>query len=314
MKIKNFIANNINEAMAMVRQELGIDAVILANETLEGKVHLTAAIEETFDFQVEDEEVKEVDVKAHFDESLLRECLEYHGLLDVVQHRILATARQLATTNNLRDDKRILNQTLDKLYQFTPILRLSAQIKMFMGTPGSGKSTVIAKVATQAKLQGIRTAIVSVDNVRAGANKQLEAFANILELDFFFCKTARQLYDLVKDANYGLILVDTPGINPFVEAEVAKVAEFAEAIKGDKILVLDAGRNTFEAVEIADIFTSLGVQYFLPTRMDLTRRVGMILSVANCCELTLGSASVSASIANGLADIDAVSLSKLILN
>lgn len=314
MKIKNFIAGNINEAMALVRQELGSDAVILSNQTIAGKVHLTAAIDESFDFQIEDEQVTEVNVKAHFNESLLRECLDYHGLIDVVQHRILASARQIAFENNLRDDKKILQQTLAKLYRFTSLLDLQNPIKMFMGTPGSGKSTAIAKVATQAKIKGIKTAVVSVDNVRAGANKQLEAFADILELDFFFFKTPRQLFDFVKTADYDLVLIDTPGINPFLESEVAKVAEFAESIKGDKILTFDAGRNTDEAVEIADIFTHLGAQYLLPTRMDLTRRIGTILSIASCCELAFCSASVSASIANGLAVIDEQSLAKLILS
>lgn len=58
-----------------------------------------------------------------------------------------------------------------------------------MGTPGSGKSTAIAKAATQARLKGIKCVIVSTDNVRAGANQQLKAFAEILDVEFSFSKT-----------------------------------------------------------------------------------------------------------------------------
>lgn len=87
-------------------------------------------------------------------------------------------------------------------------------------------------------------------------------------------------------ASYGLVLVDTPGINPFVAAEVDKVAAFAEAVKADKILTMDAGRNVSEAVEVAETFKNLGAAYLLPTRLDLTRRIGTVLSVADCCNLT----------------------------
>lgn len=69
-------------------------------------------------------------------------------------------------------------------------------------------------------------------------------------------------------------------------AEVDKVAAFAEAVKADKILTMDAGRNVSEAVEVAETFKNLGAAYLLPTRLDLTRRIGTVLSVADCCNLT----------------------------
>ena len=50
MKIKNFIAPDISSAMDMVRQELGLDAVIISNETKNGEVYITAAVEEKMNF------------------------------------------------------------------------------------------------------------------------------------------------------------------------------------------------------------------------------------------------------------------------
>lgn len=50
MKIKNFVAANMNEAIALVRQELGSEAIILSNQTISGQVHLTAALEDKVDY------------------------------------------------------------------------------------------------------------------------------------------------------------------------------------------------------------------------------------------------------------------------
>ena len=316
MKIKNFIADNINEAMQQIRRELGGDAVILSNRTVDGKVLIQAAVDEKsdFDFNAKDE-IEAVDTRAFFDDTRIREALSYHGVIDLVQQHILARCREAGRQKGGRDDVQVLAAALEGLYRYDRILNLKTPFKMFMGTPGSGKSTAIAKVATQAKLQKIPTAIVSTDNVRAGANQQLKAFAEILEQDFFFCQSERNLYELLQKAekNYDLVLIDTPGINPFLEDEVKKVSRWLEVIKGDKILVMSAGSNTYEAIEIAEVFTELGAKQLLPTRLDLTRRIGSLLSVAACCELSFSAASVSANIAGGLSEITPAGLSKLIL-
>lgn len=45
LQVKRYIADNIQTALSMVKKELGVDAVILSNETIDGKVHVIAAPE-----------------------------------------------------------------------------------------------------------------------------------------------------------------------------------------------------------------------------------------------------------------------------
>lgn len=317
MKIKKIIAANMPEAFAKVRDELGEDAVIISSENADdGQIIVTAALESDFDISFDDDETPEVfDDRYVFDETQLRSCLDYHGIVPVVAERIMSEARIVSRRNKLNDPEKILAEVFAGMFRYKDILDLTCPVKMFMGTPGTGKTTAIAKVATQAKFKKIPTCIISTDNVRAGANKQLQAFAEILELNFFFCKDERSLYDVVCNAkrNFKLILTDTPGINPFVEKEVDRIGRLSEVVKSDVILTIDAGRNAYEAVEIAEIFSKIGADRILPTRLDLTRRIGSVLSVAACCNFGFCSASVSSSIANGLAPIDNYSLAKLIL-
>lgn len=318
MKLKSFTAPSSIEAMRMASASLGDEAVIISTETLEdGQIRLTAAVEEKEDIVFNDEEELDiVDSRMVFDDSVIRESLEYHSVLDLVKERILSRVRSISKNEKLYDDQKLLARCFSEMFSYRDILNTDNKLKLFMGTSGSGKSTAIAKVATQAKLKKISACIISTDNVRAGANQQLEAFANILELDFFFCKNGRELFDLLQKVqeNYQLVLIDTPGINPFIPDDVAKVSAFAEVIKGDVYLTMTSGLNTYEAIEIAEVFTEMGARYLLPTRMDLTRRIGSLISVASCCELSFSSASVSASIAKGLAKIDNKSLANLILD
>ena len=79
------------------------------------------------------------------------------------------------------------------------------------------------------------------------------------------------------------------------------------------IMTLDGGRNVSDSVEIADIFSSLGADCLLPSRLDLTRRAGAVLSVPGCTGFRLGAAGVGASIVQGLSKVDSRSLTKLIL-
>ncbi len=317
MKIKNITAPNMMAALAEVKAQLGDEAIIISSEnTADGQILVTAALEEDFEINFDErDEVEVVATKGVFDDRYLRDCLEYHAVVQNVGEKIMAVARQISAEQQIFDDKLILEKTFDKLYAYQDILDLRQPVKLFMGTPGSGKSTAIAKAATLAKFKKISTCIISTDNVRAGANKQLEAFAKILELDFYFCKDERSLYQQVNDAKkrYALILIDTPGINPFIDSEVDRVGKLGEVVKNQAILTIDTGRNTFEAVEIAEIFAKIGARCLLPTRLDLTRRIGSIMSVAACCDFSFCAASVSSSIANGLAPIDSRALAKLVL-
>lgn len=316
MRIKTFTAPTSMEAMALAAEALGDDAIIISTETIENNhIRITAAIDDTEEFGFDENDDLKIQEKAgSYSDVLLRESLEYHGVLDLVKDRILSKVRSLSIKRDIIDDKKLLKLCFEQMFNYSNILDLKNPLKLFMGTPGSGKSTAIAKTATQAKMQGLTSCIISTDNVRAGANKQLEAFADILGLDFYFCKSEKNLFDLIQKAKntYQLILIDTAGINPFIKEEVDKVSMISEIVGGEGILVLPAGLNTYEAAEIADVFSGIGATHLLPTRLDLTRRIGAILTVAECCELNLSSASVSSSIAAGLAEINSSSLTKLV--
>lgn len=313
MRLKAIIAASMSEAFLKVHEELGDEAVIVQTEELpDGMFRLTAAIEEeTRDY----EEKIRTEKAQEFNDKRIRESLDYHGVIDVVKNKILSQIRQLYQKEGLDKEEKLLEESLGRIYQFKNLQHDGNKIKLFMGVPGSGKSTAIAKYAAKGKFDNYSSCIISTDNVRAGANSQLKAYADILGVPFLYVKEAEELEAIIleKEKQYDYILIDTPGINPFIEAEVKRLRNLTEKVVADKILTMDAGKNSYEAVEIADIFCSVGATFILPTRMDLTRRIGAILSVAGCTGLIFCAASVSAKIAKGMAEVDSPSLSRIIL-
>jgi flagellar biosynthesis protein FlhF len=67
----------------------------------------------------------------------------------------------------------------------------------------------------------------------------------------------------------------------------------------EPILTLAAAGDAEESGEMARIFSALGVRRFVPTRLDIARRLGGLLSAAQHGGLSFADASISASVANG---------------
>lgn len=315
MKIKRFTAPNITLALEKIREELGKEAVIVATEEQTDGVSVTAAIENDENLNFNENEKLEISPALKiYDDTKIRESLEYHDIVPDISGQILAIVRQINARTGCAENQILLAQALEKLCGFTKLLE-GKKNKAFLGQTGSGKSTVIAKAAAKAKFNKMKSCIISTDNIRAGANTQLESFAKILETDFYFCRSARELFDITQagQEKYDFLFIDTFGVNPYQSQELAELDILLEGLKTDKILVTDVGRNTMEAVETAEIFKNFGVDFILPTRFDMSRRIGSIISVACCYHMKFCAGSVSSNIAKGLAEITSKNLAKIIL-
>ena len=89
-----------------------------------------------------------------------------------------------------------------------------APVEVFVGPPGAGKTTTIAKIAAHARAsQGRRLGLVAADGYRVGAVEQLRLYANILGAPIAVARTASELEHAV-DSVKGPVLLDTPGRSP----------------------------------------------------------------------------------------------------
>ncbi|MFN3076618.1 MAG: GTP-binding protein, partial [Alphaproteobacteria bacterium] len=182
MRLKCYTADSMAEAMQMIRDELGDDAIIISTQRGSGGkgVRITAALE--MPIQEDDDVIQEVITGQIPSRTLdaVREALVFHGAPAVLIEKLLAAARPL-------DGHRPVDAVaaaLDAAFNFAPLPeRTSPRPFLLMGPPGAGKTVTVAKLAARSRLKGRSVSVISADTVRAGAVEQLAAFTRILDVE-----------------------------------------------------------------------------------------------------------------------------------
>ncbi|MES1909785.1 MAG: hypothetical protein MHM6MM_002491 [Cercozoa sp. M6MM] len=127
--------------------------------------------------------------------------------------------------------------------------RGEANVVMFVGLQGAGKTTSVTKLAYHFKQQkGLRTAIVCADTYRAGAFDQLRQNATKARVPFFGSydesdpvKVASQGVEQFRREGFEVIIVDTSGRHKQEAALFEEMRAVADAIQPDEtIFVMDA--------------------------------------------------------------------------
>lgn len=311
MKIKTYTASCLAEAMEAIRRDFGPDALILSNQHVSDGVRVTVGAPE----KVSEAEIEEALFGPKEEQVLrvIRAALAAHRVPEILMDRLLIGAEQAPG----REAKELLTHALERTFHFMPLPATSSRRAfMLTGPSGCGKTIAVAKMAVKTKMAGKKVGVVTTDIKRAGAIEQLEAFTKILELDLVkirkpaFLKTAVESLRQTSD----LVLIDSPGVNPFLKTDMAYLAELKADIDGlEPVLVLSAGGDAFETAEMAEAFLTLGCKRILATRLDLSRRIGSLLFAAQNNGLSLSDVGISPHVSEGLCPLTPKALAELIL-
>lgn len=331
MHLKTFHGKNMTEIMAQIKKDLGDDAVIVSSRTNDdGTLRVTAALEENAAPEqievIEDWSDSIADANALFGGvydygalpdvdfehtlEILSKSLQKHSLPPQLFDRILMRLEQAPKAK----PDAMLAQVFGELFAFKPLdLKKQLQPLMLVGQPGAGKTTTLAKLATKAVMDGIKPVVITCDTVRAGGVEQLSAFTRVLQLELYKVHTPEQLQKALQDhAKADLILIDCPGLNSFDPAAMKELFAYTKAGKMDLVVTLPGGFDIEESAEIARAFAVLGAKYLLPTRLDMSRRLGGLLAAADQAQLAFVGIGNKPDIADGFAPLDALMLARLI--
>lgn len=299
MRLRLFRAARMAEAMALVRAELGDEAVILGTRRVAGGVEVTAALEPHPD-PVSPAEAEPwlippdpptplpvpmpVPMPAPVAGPLAR-----HNLPAALAARLAAGP---------------LEAMLAAALAFAPLPDATARPLLLVGPPGAGKTLSCAKLATRAVLAGAPPLVVTTDGARAGAAEQMAAFTRVLGLTLAVAPQPAALAKALARRQPGqAVLIDTAGCNPFDPDQAVALRALAQAAGAGMLLVLPAGLDPAEAAETAAAFQVLGARHLLPTRLDAARRLGGVLAGA-AAGLALTEAGVGPDPAGDLVRID----------
>ncbi|SDG68644.1 GTP-binding protein [Roseospirillum parvum] len=316
MRLKCFTADSMTAAMAQVRAELGDDAIIVSTQRMaEGQgVRITAALEES---AIEADLEPPPSGQAPSLAARLAEELEYHRLPEDLAARLMS--RAVSGPGGSAAD--LLAGALDGLFTFAPLPeRAAPRAFMVIGPPASGKTITVAKLAARGRIANRSVAVISADVIRAGALGQLSAFTDILGIELGRARGPQSLAARLRDSKGGdgqraadLVFIDSPGINPFNDQDLDYLAALLGAAEVEPVLTLAAGGDPLEMAEMAEVFAGLGATRLLPTRLDLTRRLGGVLAAADAAGLSFCNVSASPHVASGLSPLSADVLARLLL-
>jgi flagellar biosynthesis protein FlhF len=303
MRLRNFTAPSMQEAMALVRQELGPEAIIVSSDDEAGTVRVTAALEEA---EPRAPQISDTDVTDQ-----LSEALAASGVPGPLAEKLL-----MASLSFEADDVLVaLSGALAAVYSFMPIADQGrSRPLMLVGPPGAGKTMAVAKLAARAVMAKRPVNLVTADAVRAGAIEQLAAVARILHLKLQTAENAARLASLVlRAAPDALTLIDSSGVNPYSTADRRELSALVAVAGAEPILVMPAGGDALDAIDIGRIFRDLGCSRMAVTRLDLTHRLGSVLAAADAAKLAFAEAGIAPEIADGMVPFNPVVLARRLI-
>lgn len=307
MHLKRYRRETVQEALRAVRDDLGPDALVLSTRVVPARgvrgwlgarlVEVTAAAERppvseerhleaakaARAARAEDALIARLQA-AGFDADLAREVAEAHP----------AKARRGATVESLR-------RTLtDRLAPLAANDQGYAPVEVFIGPPGAGKTTTIAKIAAQERARnGKRLGLIAADGFRVGAVEQLRLYANILGTPLTVARTPGELEDALDSARRPLLL-DTAGRSPSDEASREMLRVLARRTDVRTHLVLAAGTPRDAARRVLDRFEDARPARLVLTKLDETESLAPIVPLLRERQLPISYLGIGQSVPEDL--------------
>lgn len=162
------------------------------------------------------------------------------------------------------------------------LLRESGRrIIMLMGTTGVGKTTSLVKLAAAFLKEGKSVGIINADTYRAGAQKQLEIYSELLSVPLILVYEPEEIVEALSELSQcEVVLIDTAGINANDEAHRKFVQNLVELSRADDLLLTISASTSFAVGKaIIDSYAFLPDYALLITKVDEAVRYGNILNL-----------------------------------
>jgi flagellar biosynthesis protein FlhF len=311
MHLKRFRRETVKEALRAVREELGPDALVLSTRVVAAPgmkgwfgarvIEVTAAAERP-DVS-EDRHVAEALAAVRSQAAAAaktatagaasrerRSGVPVDRATDEITARLQAAGLEGAIARDVADalparhrrgaSLELIRRTL--MNQLAPLSASEddfAGIEVFVGPPGVGKTTTIAKLAAQERARnGRKLGLMSADGFRVGAVEQLRLYADILGTPLTVARTPDELRSALEGIKRPLLL-DTAGRSPSddVSREMLRVLAGRRGVRTH--LVLAASTPVVTARRTLDRFEDARPSRVVITKLDEAESVGPLVSV-----------------------------------
>jgi flagellar biosynthesis protein FlhF len=157
------------------------------------------------------------------------------------------------------------------------------RIVAFVGPTGTGKTTTIAKLATEFSLtRGQRVCVLTIDTKRIDAVGQLKSYCRIINIPLLIAYSPDELPGIMpRLAENDIALIDTPGAGPMDRQQMLEMVEFLHRLVPQEVhLTMSVTTSLHEMNRIEKNFNTLKPNRVLFTKLDETDSYGAMLSFA----------------------------------
>lgn len=192
------------------------------------------------------------------------------------------------------------------------------KILFFIGPTGVGKTTTIAKLASDFALKKkAKVAFVASDTYRIAAVEQLRTYANILGIPLQVIYSAEDMEKVKKEfKDMDLVFVDTAGRshqNPEQKEDVKKLVSTVHEGEREVFLVLSATTKYRDLLKIADCYSEVTDYNLIFTKLDETSCIGNIYNLKMHTGAPLSYTTFGQNVPDDIGIIDAQSIAKKLL-
>lgn len=159
------------------------------------------------------------------------------------------------------------------------------RVIFFIGPTGVGKTTTIAKLASQLCVNHKKKVVLlTTDTYRIAAAEQLRTYASILNVPFKVIYTEEEMMAAIKEyEEYDYILVDTAGHSQHNGEQKDAMAHFLrsvdDSVDKDTYLVVSATTKYRDLVAIADAYSEFTDYKLIFTKLDETTTLGNLFNL-----------------------------------
>ncbi|MGB9679871.1 MAG: DEAD/DEAH box helicase family protein [Thermoanaerobacteraceae bacterium] len=305
MKVKKYIAQDYQEAMKMVKAEMGSNAVILHQNKIRNKgimgffgkykVEVVAAVEDQplnnvnniIKNDINELKImikklnsgissKDVAIKPQNDNKVLNKLLKY-GINPELSE---ALAEGISSFND--SGIKTLQQRLISFMGIPQKLDTTRKKKvLFIGPTGVGKTTTIAKIASNLILNEKKKVIlITADIFRIAAVEQLKTYGDILGVPVKVVNNIFEFNKLLPEIQeYDIALVDTAGRSHKDQKKINELKTFVKYSNCDEtFLCLSATTKSEDLEKIIDMYKFAGDYKLLITKLDETDNLSSVIN------------------------------------
>lgn len=314
MQIHKYRAKSASAAIAMVKDELGPDAMILSSRKLNSKgndyiieIAAVASSADTLDQPSDPYDglrsdlmsIKEMIYILNHSEGMTGNTIFEPGTMSLYAkmlrngingHYAKAFLEQGGAFNDYSPEcfKTVREETVRtimkkvEIHKFSEAANGGRNITALVGTTGVGKTTTIAKIAARMSLKyKKKVGLISIDSYRIGAMEQLKTYANILGIPFFPAFNRKDLVTaLERLKNMDAVLIDTAGQSQYDGKRIEELKNtMTDDLKIQSHLLLSVATTEEEMNKTVTNFSSLKFGSYIFTKLDEAGKCGSIINL-----------------------------------